>query len=136
MSTNITDSVSELTGYPEHSYAHFVEILKKKPADLLAEMAVDVAKLDLIHMALGISTESGELLTSIKAHTMYGKPLDRANLVEELGDLQFYMQGLMNACGIWPEEVEEHNRLKLETRYAKGFTNAAALARADKPEGE
>ena len=39
---------------------------------------------DLVHAAMGLVTESGEFLDAIKKHMFYNKPLDKANLKEEL----------------------------------------------------
>lgn len=39
-------------------------------------------------MATGVSGEAGELLDAVKKSVVYKKPLDRENVVEELGDLR------------------------------------------------
>lgn len=86
-----------------------------------------------MHMMMGISGESGELLDAVKKHIIYRKPLDRENVVEELGDLEFYMEGLRQGLGITREETIEANVKKLSKRY-EGFkySDAAAQERADK----
>jgi hypothetical protein len=43
-----------------------------------------------LHMAIGVSGEAGELLDTIKKFAIYQKPLDFTNLIEELGDIEFY----------------------------------------------
>lgn len=86
-----------------------------------------------LHMAVGVAGEAGELLDAIKKHTVYQKPLDKENVIEELGDLEFYMAGLRDALGISREETLEHNIAKLEKRYHKGsYSDAQAQQRADK----
>ena len=40
----------------------------------------------LLHMAVGISGEAGELLDAIKKNAIYGRALDVNNVIEELGD--------------------------------------------------
>lgn len=94
-------------------------------------------KLDMIHAAIGISGEAGELLDAVKKHWVYNKPLDRENVVEELGDLRFYIQAMMNLLHISEQEVLQGNANKLAIRY-KGlvYTDQAAQDRADKPAGE
>ena len=94
-------------------------------------------KLDMIHAAIGISGEAGELLDAVKKHWVYNKPLDRENVVEELGDLRFYIQAMMNLLHISEQEVLQGNANKLSVRY-KGlvYTDQAAQDRADKKEGE
>jgi NTP pyrophosphatase (non-canonical NTP hydrolase) len=86
-----------------------------------------------LHMAVGIAGESGELLDAIKKVVIYNKPLDRENVVEELGDLEFYMEGLRQGLGITREEVLERNIAKLQKRYGSGsYSDQQAQARADK----
>lgn len=89
--------------------------------------------LDLWHHATGCATEAGELLDAAKKVAIYNKPVDRENVIEELGDLEFYMQGIRANLDITREECLAHNIAKLTKRYPKGtFDNADAVARADK----
>lgn len=105
------------------NYEDFVKALVK-PLPLLDHMN---------HMALGVAGEAGELVDAVKKHTIYGKPLDRDNIIEELGDLAFYMQGLMTALNLDWHTVIQANGSKLSKRYPKGsYSNEAAIAREDK----
>ena len=107
-----------------------VAALTKPGVDILNSLTpIDT---HLIHMVLGISGEAGELLDTIKKTTVYSKPLDRENIIEELGDLEFYMQGLRAALDITREETIEQNIKKLTIRYGKVYSNQAAIQRADK----
>ena len=86
-----------------------------------------------MHAALGVCGEAGELADAVKKHVVYGKPVDRANLVEELGDLQFYIQEIMNLHRITPQEVFQGNADKLSKRYVGlKYSDRAAIERADK----
>ena len=88
---------------------------------------------NLLHMAVGVSGEAGELLDAIKKHVVYQKPLDIENVKEELGDLLFYMSNLMQSVGLSFEEVLQHNMDKLSVRYSSGsYSNKQAQERADK----
>ena len=108
-----------------------VKALVKSGADIKNEITVGDA--NAIHMVMGISGEAGELLDAIKKATIYRKEIDRENVVEELGDLEFYMEGLRQELGITREETIEANIEKLGKRY-EGFkySNEAAKNRADK----
>jgi NTP pyrophosphatase (non-canonical NTP hydrolase) len=87
----------------------------------------------LIHMMMGVSGESGELLDAIKKHVIYNKPLDRDNVVEELGDIEFYLEGLRQGLGISREETLRQNIEKLSVRYeGLQYSDTAAQTRADK----
>lgn len=114
----------------ETQFNLMVASLKKDPEALLFEMTP--LKLDLTHMALGIAGEAGELVDAVKKFAIYDKPLDLINVVEELGDLEFYMQGIRAALGITREETLEATLAKLGKRYPAGYSNAAAARRADK----
>ena len=112
-------------------HSEMVKVLAKDGALILSEMTAD--QMHNLHMAVGVSGESGELLDAVKKYAIYQKPIDRENVVEELGDLEFYMEGLRQGVGITREETLEANIVKLGKRY-KGFkySNDAAQARADK----
>lgn len=112
------------------NYSDFVKSRIKPGASILSQLTpIDC---HLIHMAMGVSGEAGELLDAIKKHTMYRKPLDLCNVIEELGDLEFYMEGVRQALGITREQTLAANMKKLMVRYAEGYSDKAAQARADK----
>ena len=113
------------------NHADMVKALAKPGADIVASLTPETAH--SLHMAVGISGEAGELLDAVKKAAVYNKPLDRANVIEELGDLEFYMEGLRQGLGITREETLAGNIAKLSVRYAGlQYTDAAAQARADK----
>ena len=86
----------------------------------------------LLHCAIGISGEAGELLDAVKKLWVYGKPLDNVNVIEEMGDIEFYMQALRSLLGVTREQVLQANIEKLTKRYPVGYTDALAIARLDK----
>lgn len=115
------------------AYAKMVEALAKPGEAIVEEMTP--FKAHLLHMAVGISGEAGELLDAIKKAVIYNKPIDRENVIEELGDLEFYMEGLRQGLGLSREETLAANVRKLSKRYeGLKYSNAAAQARADKVE--
>lgn len=117
-----------------HDYKAFVSSLKKPPEIISKELTA--AKADAVHMSLGIAGEAGELVDAIKKWTMYNKDLDIANVKEELGDLAFYMVGLMELFGISLTDVIAGNVEKLQKRYdSLKYTDADASLRKDKQNG-
>ena len=103
--------------------------------------SMDTLQDDLLHMTLGIAGESGELVDAVKKYWAYGKPLNVNNVIEELGDLLFYIQGMLSTVtrqgALSPETLEDlmiTNMDKLSKRYPTGYSDAAAIARADKEE--
>jgi hypothetical protein len=54
--------------------------------------AVDYKSLSrLAHAAIGICTEVGELQDALKKELIYGKPIDPVNVLEECGDVLWYL---------------------------------------------
>lgn len=104
-----------------------------KPGQSIVE-AMTGADAHIMHMVLGIGGEAGELIDAVKKHIIYGKPIDLENVKEELGDLEFYLEGLRQELGITRDEVLVGNINKLQVRYGKSvkYSDQAAIARADK----
>lgn len=113
------------------NYQDMVATLAKPGEDILASLTP--LKCHLWHMGSCIPGEAGELFDAVKKAVIYNKPIDRANVVEELGDLEFYMEGLRQGLNISREETLAANVAKLGERY-KGlkYTDKAAQERADK----
>ena len=90
-------------------------------------------KCELLHAAVAIPSEAGEIADAIKKHVFHGKPLDMENLEEELGDLEFFITMLRLSLDIPEGRPREHNMQKLAKRYSSGsYSDAQAQARADK----
>jgi NTP pyrophosphatase (non-canonical NTP hydrolase) len=81
---------------------------------------------------MGICGEAGELLDSIKKTTIYNKELDIDNIVEELGDLEFYMEMIRQEIDLTREFILIKNISKLEKRYPNQYSDKDALERKDK----
>jgi NTP pyrophosphatase (non-canonical NTP hydrolase) len=108
-----------------------VRILVKPGAKIIETLTPDGAH--MVHMVMGISGEAGELLDAVKKATIYKKSLDIENVVEELGDLEFYMEGLRQVLNITREQCLTGNIEKLSKRYADfKYTDQRAIDRADK----
>jgi NTP pyrophosphatase (non-canonical NTP hydrolase) len=87
----------------------------------------------LWHMATGVAGEAGELLDAIKKIVIYRKPADLPNIKEELGDLEFFLEGVRRVFGITREETLQGNIEKLRKRYdSLQYSNQAAQERKDK----
>lgn len=114
------------------TYSAFVAALVKPGIDILKDLTPE--KVDLLHAAVGVGGEAGELLDAVKRHVIYGKDLDRDNVVEELGDLEFYMEQTRQRLGITREETIAANHTKLQKRYDGKYSDQKAIARADKAE--
>ena len=112
-------------------HAEMVRTLVKPGAAILEQL--DPSKVDAMHAAIGIAGEAGELLDGVKKHVIYNKPLDRENITEELGDLEFYMEQLRQNIGVTREETLAANMAKLAVRYnGMRYSDQAAQDRVDK----
>lgn len=116
-------------------YKDMVSMLIKSGADIMDSLTPK--KADLLHMAVGVSGEAGEILDAVKKHVVYNKEIDKTNLIEELGDIEFYLEGIRQNQNISREETLQANVSKLLTsekaRYKLGkYTDDQAQKRSDK----
>lgn len=86
----------------------------------------------LVHAALGVTSDAGELATAVKATFAYNKDLDFENIVEEIGDVLWYLALAADAVGVTLSDCARLNITKLKIRYPEKYTDQAALDRADK----
>lgn len=97
---------------------------------------LSTSQVHLLHMTVGAVGESGELAEALGKH-LAGEPLDKENVREEIGDILFYLQGIIGELGMSLDEVLLANKAKLlGNRYAAGYSDKAAQERADKAEGQ
>lgn len=119
----------------ERQHRLMVRALAKPGADVRKDLTSSGAH--LVHMSLGLAGEVGELIDALKKFAIYGKPLDQANVIDEMGDIEFYLAGVRDALQIDRQTILAANVAKLAKRYPTGsYTNSQAIDRADKQEGE
>lgn len=75
----------------------------------------------LIHSALGLQSESGEIADTLKKHIYYHQELDKPNLKEELGDVLWYVALMCNTLEFSLEDVMDSNIRKLQKRFPDQF---------------
>lgn len=115
--------------YLLETYKEFVELLfKQTPIENHATPGIS----NMLHAVIGINGEAGELLDAMKKTWIYNKPLDRENIIEECGDILFYVQAMLTCVDCSLENCIEGNMSKLKKRYPDGYSDAAAQKRADK----
>ena len=111
-----------------HEYQELA-IKTEAPYDKAKMMMAGGRQIRLMHGAVGLATESGELLDTLKKHVYYQKMLDTGNLAEELGDILWYVAIICSEMG-WPmEEIMRMNIDKLRLRYPNKFTKENANVR-------
>jgi NTP pyrophosphatase (non-canonical NTP hydrolase) len=81
----------------------------------------------LANYALGLGGEVGEVLEPIKKHLFHGRPLDRAHVAKELGDVLWYVAALAHVLDLSIGDVAEANIAKLRERWPEGFGVASTV---------
>ena len=113
----------------------------KNDLDVFQEEALRSMRSDLPYeaicsnMCMGLAGETGETVDIFKKHIYQGKDLDINDVIEEIGDILWYIANLCNVNKITMKECMESNVEKLRKRYPNGFSIKDALERADKNVG-
>ena len=115
-----------ITGASFALYQDFVESRMNKK--LTAEQG-------MLNYTLGIAGEAGEVADIIKKHFFHGHTLNVADVVDELGDVLFYVQALCNVLGVDMSQLILTNARKLSVRYPKGFDPEKSKNRDDVKDG-
>lgn len=113
-------------------YKEFVVSRKKDGQAILDTLTPE--KCDLLHMAILVSGEAGELLDAVKKHVIYNTPLDIVNVQEELGDILFGVFGMLDNLDLDFHHILASNVDKLSIRYKDGYSDEEAQNRKDKEE--
>lgn len=75
----------------------------------------------ILNGVLGLAGESGEVVDLVKKHLFQGHELDKEKLVDELGDVCWYVAIIAKGLGYSLEEIMRMNIEKLLKRYPNGF---------------
>ena len=75
----------------------------------------------LENACLGLAGECGEVCDIVKKALFQGHALDRAGLIEEAGDVLWYLAELAAGLGVSLEDMAVQNVMKLRRRYPNGF---------------
>lgn len=86
-------------------------------------------ELMLLHAILGVISEGGELLERFMKDVDAGRRIDRTNILEEAGDLNWFLQLIILASQSRTEEVQQMNILKLWERFEGKFDHIKATHR-------
>ena len=83
----------------------------------------------LINAALGLSGEVGEVNDLLKKHLFQGHQLDKEKVINELGDIAWYLAEAATALDIKLEDIFVKNIAKLKERYPEGFDSDRSINR-------
>ena len=85
----------------------------------------------LINGVMGLCGEAGEAIDLVKKHLAQGHALDREALIDELGDVAWYLAETAHALDCDLETVLARNIEKLKERYPEGFEAEKSLNREE-----
>lgn len=75
----------------------------------------------LTNCALGLASETGEVLEVIQKYTFENHQLDRDELVKEMGDVLWYLSQIAEWADISFDEVANTNIEMLKSRYPDSY---------------
>lgn len=73
------------------------------------------------HAVMGMVTEAGELMSVVKKAKIYGKKPDAVDIIEEAGDVMWYLAVLADELGVSFEEIWDKNIRKLRVRFPEKY---------------
>lgn len=80
---------------------------------------------------LGLAGEAGECCDIVKKHYYQDGREVKDKLLDELGDVMWYIAETAKAMGFTLEEIAAHNIEKLKKRYPEGFDAEKSLHREE-----
>lgn len=107
-------------------------MVKRLQAPIILPKGMTTREDIILHAALGMADEAGEIISIVKSHLYYGKPYSGKHILEELGDLFHFMMYLMLEYSWTLDDVMSANTRKLAKRYPDGFNVEDAIKRMDK----
>ena len=112
-------NITSATLYNFQAMTDKLMVTHHHPIDPIIEHSID-----------GICSEAGELADAAKRVKWYGTDIDITNILEECGDILFYLDKLVRKCDSSFEEVMQMNMKKLAKRYKDHeFTKDQAVNR-------
>lgn len=87
---------------------------QRQAKELISE---DGQKDMVLNGVLGLAGESGECCDIVKKNRFQGHELNREHLIEELGDVLWYIAETASGLSVSLEEVAQYNLDKLHKRY-------------------
>ena len=92
----------------------------------------ELSKFDQLRNAVyGLNGEAGEVIDILKKHEFQGHDFNKAKMLDELGDIAWYLALACTALGITLTDVFEHNVAKLTARYPEGFDSDKSINRKE-----
>ena len=110
----------------------YLELSDRTCKHITEDFVMKPETFDLLHATLGITGEAGELADAVKKSIFYSKPLDVANMREEIGDIMWYIALACRTLDFDLDELLQENIAKLQKRYPEKYSDEHATLRLDK----
>lgn len=107
--------------------SQFTEAQRKQFPDASGVFPPENCGAMLLHSVLGITGEVGELASAVEKYAWYGQDFDRRNVLEELGDVLWYVAEACDALDMDLGQVMFNNIEKLRKRFPDKFDEQRAL---------
>lgn len=85
----------------------------------------------LTNGCLGLAGEAGECADLLKKALFQDGREIKEKMIDELGDVLWYVSETATALGIWLDQIAERNIEKLKKRYPEGFDPEKSLHRKE-----
>jgi NTP pyrophosphatase (non-canonical NTP hydrolase) len=113
----------------ERAEAVYEEEMTSTILEVVESLNLSQQQIELLHHAIGMVTEAGEFLEAVFNYAVLSKPLDYANVGEEIGDTFWYAYNALRILNLNPAKVRATNIAKLYERFPDKFTEEDALNR-------
>ena len=85
----------------------------------------------ILNACLGLAGETGEVIDHVKKWAYQGHELNPDKIIDELGDVLWYMSEMCTALGTKFARVPNGNIRKLKKRYGDKFSAEASINREE-----
>ena len=85
----------------------------------------------LCNAVYGLNGEAGEVIDLLKKHEFQGHELNKDKLIDEAGDVAWYLALLATALGVSLQDILMQNVGKLTLRYPVGFSKERSVNREE-----
>jgi NTP pyrophosphatase (non-canonical NTP hydrolase) len=96
------------------------------------DFELTINEIMLVWNALGLAGEAGEVANTIKKSVFHRHGINTETIMEELGDVLWYISAICTKLNISLEDVMKNNVGKLKSRYPNGYSSEDSINREKK----
>lgn len=103
-----------------------VDEYQKLASRTIVDLGENSFKEHLINSSVGISCEAAEVLQHIQRNSFCKKPLDTGKIIDECGDILWYISYLLTTLNVSLEDCMKYNLYKVSDRYKDRWDNSCS----------